>query len=179
MDREKYNDKQKEALRRLLFHYPSKIMKGTGVHLNTARVLERLGLVTVERSLQTIWRGGIDKHGTEYLWFADLTPEGVQEALKLGYKPHGKDECITGVPCRLHTEGRSDSVPIPTLDKEPNEHQDELPGVGVADSACKAPAVSEPDPEKGKPVYHARTKRLIGYLRGKNFHPLEVPKDDE
>ncbi|MFC8099453.1 hypothetical protein [Streptomyces sp. NPDC057363] len=138
------NDKQKEGLSRLLYLYPVAVSKGTGLHLSTAKSLERLGYVKTAEFWETIWRGGVNNHGSERMWTAELTPEGIQEALRLGYKVHEPGRCFLRDSCEIHTPGHPAALPMPTLEaRGPQDVQESLPGLVLPEDTAEANRVIE------------------------------------
>ncbi|MFF5433405.1 hypothetical protein ACFY5K_25620 [Streptomyces griseofuscus] len=163
---EEYNEKQKAGLQALIRRYPFKVSKGEGLHLSTAKSLERLDLVTVEKWWDREWRGGMQPHGplTE-MWSAELTPKGIQEALKLGYATHEPGRCMLPSECPMHTEGHPAPVPVPTLEREPDV-QEGIPGIVLPEDPEGAAMVAEAFHNRFAGRSTPRLEDIPGILKG-------------
>lgn len=161
------NDKQREGLRQLLLVYPVSISKGTGLHLSTAKALERLGLAETKEYWETIWRGGVNNHGSERTWDASLTPEGIQAALRLGYKVHEPGRCYLRDSCEIHTPDHPAALPIPTLDEplKPEDVQESLPGLVLPEDTEEANRVIEAYREHMGSLPKVRLEDVPGLLK--------------
>lgn len=144
-------DKRLDALKTLLWRYPGPVGKGEGLHKGTLGALEKEGLVKLDAYYEQHWPPRPAK-SSHFTWAAELTEEGIQEALRAGFTTHSAERCFMGNACSLHTSFEENRIPMPVLKEVPQ------------DSAT-------PQKPLGTPVYHTRTGKLVGYLAKGKFIP--------
>ncbi|WJV49900.1 hypothetical protein [Streptomyces flavofungini] len=190
------NEKQLAGLKRLLTTFPTSVVKGGGLHLATARSLEKAGLVAVDYYIETEWNGGVGNHKRENTWNATLTELGIQEALKLGYRVHSEGECVLPTACELHTPILGNRIAEPKLG-----HADREAGAAEMSGDASAASGGQSDRPKvwpkgkpyfmdigagaliavpedlGHPIFRKRDGELIGFLTLEEFRSPAVVRE--